>query len=121
MNILNEEDSLETTNTAKRIAQVLDDRKAENIVVLDMSEASLMADYFIVATAANTRQNQALHNYLDEMMNEQDEKPLRVEGRSVGSWILVDYGDIVVHLFTEEMRRYYDLERLWKDAKQLEL
>jgi len=109
---------LETKEKATRIVSLLDEKLATDIVTLGLGEVSLMADYFILATGKNTRQTKALQGYIEEMLTQEGIEPLRIEGSSKGEWILLDYGDVIVHLFTEEQRVYYDLERLWKDASR---
>lgn len=111
---------METKTRAIEIARLLEEKKGRDVLILNMQEASLMADYFILASANNSRQTKALANYVDEYMTQKDLEALRVEGKGQGSWLLIDYGDLVVHLFTDEMRSYYDLERLWKDADRLD-
>ncbi len=101
----------------KQMAAFLEEKLADDIVVLGLGGVSLMADTFILATGRNARQNRALADYLTEEFSRKDIRPLRVEGYREGGWILVDYGDVVVHLFTEEQRRFYNLEKLWADAR----
>ena len=101
----------------KRMAAFLEDKLAGDITVLGLGDVSLMADTFILATGRNPRQNRALADYLTEEFSRQDERPLRVEGYREGGWILVDYGDVVVHLFTQDQRSFYNLEKLWADAR----
>ncbi len=112
---------MESKEKAKKIASLLDNKLASNIVVLDMEGVSPLADYFILATGKSTRQNKALQGYVEEDMTKEGMEPLQIEGQTSGDWILLDYGDVIIHLFTEEQRSYYDLERLWKDAIKIEL
>ncbi|QRN86124.1 ribosome silencing factor [Clostridia bacterium] len=112
---------MESKEKAKKIASLLDNKLASNIVVLDMEGVSPLADYFILATGKSTRQNKALQGYVEEDMTKEGMEPLQIEGHTSGDWILLDYGDVIIHLFTEEQRSYYDLERLWKDAIKIEL
>lgn len=111
---------MESKEKASLIAKVLDDRKASDLVVLDMERISLLADYFLLATGRTARQTKALMGYVDEAMSKEGFEPLNIEGRSEGEWILLDYGDVVVHLFTPRQREYYNLERLWKDAPRMD-
>ena len=93
------------------------DKKAFDIAVLGVSELTSIADYFVLCSANTERQTQAIaDNVMEKVRNEQSVKPLLVEGTTPGRWILIDYGDFIVHVFTEECRRYYGLERLWGDA-----
>jgi len=96
------------------------DKKAFDLAVLGVSELTSIADYFVLCSANTERQTQAIaDNVMEKVRNEQSVKPLLVEGTTPGRWILIDYGDFIVHVFTEECRRYYGLERLWGDAPNM--
>ena len=87
---------------------------------MDLRDVSLIADYFVIASASNERLLNAITDHiLDEMKQHQQLYPLRTEGRGENGWVLMDYGDVVVHLFSPEVRSYYDLEALWRDANVL--
>lgn len=93
------------------------DKKATDVDVLAVGELTSIADYFILCSASNERQAQAIaDNILDRLKEELGVKPLLIEGTTPGRWVLLDFGDFVVHIFTEDMRRFYGLERLWGDA-----
>jgi ribosome-associated protein len=93
------------------------DKKATDLDVLAVGELTSIADYFILCSASNERQAQAIaDNVLDRLKEELGVKPLLVEGTAPGRWVLLDFGDFVVHIFTEDVRRFYGLERLWGDA-----
>lgn len=93
------------------------DKKAFDLDVLHVTELTSIADYFIICTANTERQTQAIaDNILDKLREDQGVKPLLVEGTTPGHWILIDFGDFIFHIFTEECRRFYGLERLWGDA-----
>ena len=93
------------------------DKKAFDLDVLAVSELTSIADYFILCSATNERQTQAIaDNVIEKVRTDASVKPLLVEGTTPGRWILIDYGDFIVHVFTEDCRRYYGLERLWGDA-----
>lgn len=93
------------------------DKKAFDIEVLDLRDLTSIADFFIICSASNERQTQAIADEVRERVREQtDARPLIVEGERPGTWVLLDYGDFVVHIFTQEARRFYALERLWGDA-----
>lgn len=93
------------------------DKKASDLDVLAVGDLTSIADYFILASAANERQAQAIaDNILDRLKTEMKVKPLLVEGTTPGRWVLLDFGDFIVHIFTEDVRRFYGLERLWGDA-----
>lgn len=93
------------------------DKKATNLDVLAVAELTSIADYFVICSAGNERQAQAVaDNVVDRLKQEMGVKPLLVEGTTPGRWVLLDFGDFIVHIFTEDMRRFYGLERLWGDA-----
>ncbi len=100
--------------TALRAAE---SKKATESRILDLREVSSLADYFFICTASNQRQAQAIWDEIVKQMREQrGEKAISVEGYAGGDWVLGDFGDVIVHIFTPEMRAYYDLERLWRHA-----
>jgi ribosome-associated protein len=96
------------------------DKKAFDLAVLSVSELTSIADFFVLCSANTERQTQAIADSVMEKVRAQESvKPLLVEGTTPGRWILIDYGDFIVHVFTEECRRYYGLERLWGDAPNM--
>ncbi len=95
------------------------DRKAEKLVVLNLTGLTTMADYFVLATATNDRQAQALADAVEEALKLDGRRPSSIEGYAAAAWILLDYGDVVFHVFHDEARRFYGLERLWGDAPDL--
>jgi ribosome-associated protein len=97
------------------------EKKAADVVVLDMREASAIADYFLICTGGSERQVQAIADAIDEQMSRHGVVSLGVEGYREARWILMDYGDVVVHVFSPETRDFYDLERLWSSAPKVEL
>lgn len=99
----------------KRGVAALLDKKAEKLVVLNLQGLTSMADYFVLATASSDRQAQALADAVEAALKAEGRRPLSIEGYS-SPWILVDYGDVVFHIFHDEARRFYGLERLWGDA-----
>ena len=108
---------MESIALAKKIMTILEEKKATDILALDISEISTLADYFILASAENVRQLDALEDAVEEGIRLEVNK----EGESSSGWILMDYRDIVVHLFTKEQRAFYDLEKIWSDAKRMEM
>jgi ribosome-associated protein len=93
------------------------DKKATNLDILAVAELTSIADYFVICSATNERQAQAIaDNVVDLLRSEMSVKPLLIEGTTPGRWVLLDFGDFIVHIFTEEVRRFYGLERLWGDA-----
>ena len=107
------------TDIARRIVDLLADRQAEDVMLLDIRPVASFADYFVIATAVNNRQMRALIQLIDSELREEDIKPLHREGGIDSGWILVDYGDIILHVFSPELRDYYALEELWKDATEV--
>ncbi len=108
---------LDSADLAHRIVDVMDEKQATHIVVLDMRELTSVADYFVIATVDNERQAKAIQEELWEQIERANQiRPLGREGLDGSGWILIDYGDVIVHLFTEEARAYYDLETLWAEA-----
>ncbi len=101
-----------------KIVALAQSKKARDIVHLKLSGLTLIADYFLLMTAGNTRQAQALSDHIYEELKSQDCQALRIEGYQEGQWILLDYGHVVVHIFLEEERAFYDLEHLWGDAER---
>jgi ribosome-associated protein len=104
--------------TAVRGAQ---SKKAQDIVILDLREITSLADYFIICTGTNIRQNQAISDEIHLKVKERGELPISVEGYANAEWVLMDYGDFLVHVFLEKTRTYYDLERLWRHAKKVDV
>ncbi|MRH43057.1 ribosome silencing factor [Aquibacillus halophilus] len=106
---------------AELAANACDDKRAEDIVLLDMKNVSLIADYFLICEGSNERQVQAIARAVKEKAEEQEIDVKRLEGFDQARWILVDLGDVVCHVFHKEERNYYNLERLWGDAPIVEL
>ncbi len=111
-------------NDTRKMAQIayhaLADKKAEEIRVIDISEVSVIADYFLIATVSNTSQMAAVVDGVDEAMYKAGYKNAQTEGNAHSSWVLIDYKDIIVHVFSKEDRLFYDLERIWKDGKTID-
>ncbi|MDU2063730.1 MAG: ribosome silencing factor [Sporomusaceae bacterium] len=101
---------------SKAIAAAASDKKAQNIVILDMEGISPVTDSYIICSAFSTTQVKAIADNIEEKLSEQGVEPSRKEGYREGRWILLDYGDAVAHVFIEEDRLFYSLERLWGDA-----
>jgi ribosome-associated protein len=93
-----------------------DDRKAVDLLVLHLHKVSDFTDYFVICSGTNERQVQAIADAVEERLRAERVRPLHVEGYNRGQWVLLDYGDFVVHVFAEQPRRFYALERLWGDA-----
>ncbi len=102
---------------AKLVIEALEDKKAEDIKVIDISEVSVLADYFIIAGGNNHSQIQALSNNVEEKLGRAGHPVKQIEGYDTANWILMDFGDVIVHIFDKENRLLYDLERIWRDGK----
>ena len=96
------------------------EKKAHDLVVLDLREVASFTDYFVIASGTNVRQVQAVADEVQEQLRKRlGVKPARVEGYNTAEWVLLDYGDFILHVFEEKSRRFYDLERLWRDAARV--
>ena len=102
---------------AKIAYQALEDRKGEDIQIIDISEVSVLADYFIIANGTNDNQVRALVDNVEEELQKAGFEVKQREGYGLGSWVLLDFGEIIVHVFDKENRLFYDLERIWRDGK----
>jgi len=106
----------------KLALQCASEKKAVNLNALDLREIASFAEFFIIASGLNQRQVQAISDEIEEQLKKQlNSKPVRIEGYSTAEWVLMDYGDFIVHIFEKEAREFYDLERLWRDAKKVEI
>ena len=106
---------------AKLAYKALDDKKGEDIKVIDISEISVLADYFIIANGTNDSQVRALVESVEEELDKAGFEVKQREGYGLGSWVLLDYGSIIVHVFDKEKRLFYDLERIWRDGKYVDV
>lgn len=98
----------------------LEDKKAEDIRIIDISKVSVLADYFIIASGNNRSQIQALSDSVEESLARAGVPAKQIEGYDTANWVLLDFGDIIVHVFDKENRLFYDLERIWRDGKQID-
>ncbi len=112
---------LEAKEMTERIVKALNDKKGQEIKVLHTADLTTLADYFVICTGTSNTQIKALSEAVEKTMTEAGEEPHHVEGHRGGTWVLMDYSCVVVHIFTEETRNFYDLERLWRDAQELDL
>jgi len=108
---------LDTLALAKTIVDALEEKKGEDIVVLDIREVSLLADYFVICSGTSPRMLDALLEATRETVKEAYQLRPRVEGDSHGGWILADYGDVILHIFSPDRREYYGLEELWSEGR----
>lgn len=111
---------MEPNMTVEKIVKVLDNKKAEEIKVIKISELTVLADYFIIANGTSNTHVRALAEEVEAELSEAGVEPRNIEGRSTG-WILLDYSDVVVHVFTPHDREYYNLERLWQDGEEMDI
>lgn len=110
----------EQRKMAKIAYDALDEKKGYDIKVIDISEITMIADYFLIASGDNGNQIQALINNVEEQMHKAGYAAKRIEGNKNSTWVLMDFGDIIVHIFDKEDRLFYDLERIWADGKLIE-
>jgi ribosome-associated protein len=112
-------DNEETQQIAALIAKAADDKKAVDVVILDVHALSSVADFFVIASAPSDRQVQAIIRNVEDSLREQGVRAAHVEGLKTSSWVLLDFGDVVFHCFTDSAREYYDLEGFWIDAPRV--
>jgi ribosome-associated protein len=112
--VLNPQDS---QALARRIVDIVSDKQAEDVVMLDLREASIITDYFVLCSGTSERQIKALTDEIVQTLSRENrQKPLRMEGKADSEWVLLDYGGVVVHIFSPEMRDLYRLEKVWAQA-----
>ena len=112
------------TDRAKEIVKIaykaLDDKKAEDIKIIDISDISVIADYFVIANGTNSSQVEAMVDEVTDVLAKNKIHAERIEGIRSSGWILMDFNDVVIHIFSREDRLFYDLERIWRDGKVIE-
>ncbi len=107
-------------DTLKTIVNALEDKKAEDIQLIDIHEISTIADYFVITNGCNRSQIQALSDNVEEKLAANGIRPKNIEGYNTANWVLLDYNDILVHIFDKESRGFYDLERMWRDGRTVD-
>lgn len=111
--------------TPKEIAlaavRALDEKKGKEIAAIEIADLTALADYFVIASGTSNTQINALCDAVEKALKEQGETPLRREGYRDGTWVLLDYGCVAVHVFSQEAREFYNLERLWRDGRRVDL
>lgn len=112
---------MNTTEKLEKIVRILDEKKAENIQVIGITNLTIIADYFVIATGTSTTQVKSLADEVDFQLGQCGVQPRGVEGVRAANWIVIDYGDIVVHVFYKNTREEYQLERLWADGEQVDI
>ncbi len=103
------------------LAKALDSKKGNEIKVLKTEGLTTLADYFVICTATSSTQVKAMSDACEEAMEKNGERVHHIEGHRDGTWLLLDFSNVIVHVFTDESRKFYDLERLWKDAEELDM
>lgn len=111
---------LDSKDLAIQVARAALEKKAENIIILDVEKRLIITDYFIICSGLNVIQVQSISEFIQESLKKEGYRPVRVEGDGQSGWVLLDYLDVVVHVFSAEQRDYYQLERLWKDSSIIE-
>ena len=105
---------------ARAIIKVLDEKKAENTVLIKTEDKTIIADYFVITTGTSTTHVKSLCDEVEYRMGEKGITPIHIEGRDTG-WILLDFNDVLLHVFTKDQREFYDIERLWSDAEKVDI
>ncbi|MCE7964077.1 ribosome silencing factor [Nitrospirales bacterium NOB] len=113
--------ALEAKAKALAIASAILDKKATDVLILHIAKLTSVADYLVIGSGESERQARAIADHVSDLLTEQGEAPLSVEGASRAQWIVMDFGDVVVHVFQKDIREHYALERLWGDAGQVRL
>lgn len=112
---------METINLVKTIVKCMDDKKADDIVVLDIRDLTTIADYFVICSGNSTPQMRAIYDETEEKLSELGFEPNSREGFDSAYWILMDYSDVIVHIFNKEARDFYGIENLWADAAKIDI
>lgn len=115
------ESPLEPEAAVMLAAHAATEKKATDLVLLDLRKIASFTEYFLICSGGSTRQVQAVSNAIEETLRNRGKRPLHIEGYSSAEWILLDYGDFIVHVFGHASRKFYDLERLWRDARRVEV
>src|SRR5215211_5441753 len=108
--------TIESTTLARRAVEIAEDKQASDIVMLDLQQLSYVADYFVICSGESDRQLKAILDAIDETLSREFNREARIEGTPDTGWVLLDYGDVVVHIFSVALRDYYRIERLWSKA-----
>ena len=112
---------MDSFELATCIARILDKKKAQDLKVLKVRDLTVLTDYFVIASGSSTTQVRSLAEEVEFQLEQQGVKPLRTEGMDARNWIILDYGEVIVHVFYPEARSFYDLEHLWADGEELDL
>ena len=112
---------MNSLQTAKEIAKVLDNRKGLDVKVIKIGDISILADYMVIATGNSSTHVKSLADYVEYELDQKGVSVSHIEGHRSDTWILLDYVDVIVHVFSEESRQYYDLDRLWEDGEVVDI
>lgn len=115
------ENMTDAERLARTAAAALEEKKGEDVRLIDISAVSVMADYFVIAAGGSPNHVDALVENVEEQLYKAGARVKQCEGRNTSGWVLLDYGDVIVHIFDRENRLFYDLERIWKDGRMVEL
>lgn len=113
-------EGMDAKEMTRLVIEALEDKKAEDIKIIDISHVSVIADYFVIANGTNTNQIQALSDNVEEVLGKVGCHPRQIEGYQNANWILMDFQDVIIHIFDKENRLFYDLERIWRDGVLIE-
>ena len=111
---------MEVKDLLKKVVAAVEDKKANHVVALEIGKVSIITDYFVICSANSKVQVQAIGDHVKKVLGEEGIHPRSVEGLREGTWALLDFGNVVLHIFQEDERRYYNLEKLWGDAKLID-
>ena len=111
----------ETLKYVKTAVAAIEEKKGEDVKILDISKISSFADYFVIAAGSNKKQVQTISDFVEEKLEKCGKTPTGIEGYPNASWILLDYAEFVIHIFSSEERIFYDLERIWKDGEEIDI
>ncbi len=112
---------METKDKVKLIAKTLSDKKADDIDIIEIGDLTILTDYFVIASASNTNHVRALADEVEYICKQEGMIPDRIEGYQTSNWIVIDYGDVIVHLFYRQTREFYNLDKLWSDGKKIDI
>ncbi len=112
---------LEPEEAVRLAAHAAEEKKADDLVILDLREVASFTEFFLICNGSNAKQVQAISYSIEDTLRKAGKRPMHIEGYTTAEWILLDYGDFLVHIFSATARRFYDLERLWRDAKRVEI
>lgn len=119
-NMIPENGKDRSAELARIAISALEDKKAEDVRVIDIGDVSVLADYFIIANGNNRTQVQAMADEVEQRLGRAGVEPKQIEGYQTGNWVLLDFGDVIIHIFDAQNRLFYDLERIWKDGRQID-